>query len=134
MKKQPKPLSTKVPPIPSNDHSIIQDWIKNSTMPAMQPIVKKFDTLVNKLIPNLYYSIKWAKAYYGTKENGWIIELAPNMVTVNIVFLKGANFQNQPPLGTGEDSRYLKLSTLAEVDNPQIQTWLKEAVNTAGWK
>lgn len=134
MKKQPKPLSTKAPPVPTEDHSIIEEWIKNQTMPGMHPIIAKIDLLIRKSISNTQYAIKWGKAYYGTKERGWVIEVAPYHVTVNIVFLKGAKFKTPPPLGTGDDSRYVKIEELDEVNRPEIKKWIKQACLIEGWK
>jgi len=134
MKKQPKPLSTKAPPTACDDHSIIEEWITNQTMPSMQPLVKDIDVRIRKSISGLVYAIKWGKAYYGTNELGWVIELAPYHVTVNIVFLKGAKFKSPPPLGTGEDSRYVKLESLDEVKSPDIQKWIEQAGRVSGWK
>lgn len=134
MKKTPKPLSTKKPPLPTADHYCIEEWIENSTMPKMKPLVIKIDALIRKLIPNLHYSIKWSKAYYGTEELGWIIEVAPNHITTNIVFLKGAEFDTIPPLGEGIDSRYTKLTSLDDADKKEIRDWILEAGRTQGWK
>ena len=44
--------------------------------------------------------------FYGTKDLGWIIEVAAYDVSVNIVFLSGAAFDPQPTLGTGAETRY----------------------------
>lgn len=108
MEKQRKPLSTKKPPIPSSDHKVIEDWIANRIMPGIQPMIKKIDSIIHDSIHNIQYAIKWGKAYYGTNELGWLIEVAAYDVSANIVFLNGATFDPQPPLGTGE-SRYIKL-------------------------
>jgi hypothetical protein len=70
MEKQRKPLSTKKPPIPSNDHKVIEDWMANRIMPGIQPMIKKIDYTITDLIPNLQYAVKWGNAYYGTKELG----------------------------------------------------------------
>lgn len=133
MKKQRKPLSTKKPPLPNKDHGIIKHWIANRIMPGMQPIVRKIDRLLNESIPNPHYAIKWGSAYYGSQDLGWVIEVAAYEVSVNIVFLNGAQFDPRPPLGDGQ-SRYIKLKTLDEVDQPEIQKWIEQACGTPGWK
>jgi len=134
MEKQRKPLSTKKPPIPSNDYKVIEDWMANRMMPGIQPMIKKIDRLIHDSIPNLHYAIKWGNAYYGTKELGWLIEVAAYDVSVNIVFLSGAAFNPQPPLGTDEKTRYLKLRTLDELEDPNIINFIKQAGLLSGWK
>lgn len=134
MKKQRKPLSTKKPPIPSDDHGIIENWMNNRIMQGIQPMVKKIDSLIKETIPNPQYAIKWGNAYYGSQELGWVIEVAAYDVSVNIVFLSGAKFDDQPPLGDGDQSRYVKLKKIDEVNRPEIQKWIQQAGRLSGWK
>ncbi|MDN3204583.1 DUF1801 domain-containing protein [Algoriphagus sediminis] len=133
MDKQPKPLSTKKPPVPSKDHKLIEDWMENRIMPGIQPLIKKIDSLIHDCIPNLQYAIKWGKAYYGTSEQGWLIEVAAYDVSANIVFLMGADLDPQPPLGKGE-SRYFKLREMDELGEKNIASFLKQAGQRIGWK
>lgn len=134
MKKQRKPLSTKKPPIPSNDYKVIEDWMVNRIMPRIQPTIKKIDSMIHDSIPNLQYALKWGNAYYGTIELGWLIEVAAYDVSANIVFLNGAAFDPQPPLGSGEESRYIKIKTIDELNDQQIIDYIKQAGQLGGWK
>ena len=54
-------------------------------------------------------------------------------VSVNVVFLGGADFEAPPPLGTGR-SRYIKLKTLEEAKAPEIREWIEQAATAPGWK
>ncbi|BFP39604.1 hypothetical protein FGF1_04490 [Flavobacteriaceae bacterium GF1] len=134
MEKQRKPLSTKKPPVPSKDYKVIEDWMANRIMPGIKPMIKKIDSLLHDSIPNLNYAIKWGNAYYGTDELGWLIEIAAYDVSANIVFLNGAAFDPQPPLGTGEETRYFKLRELEEIEEKNIVNFLKLAGQRSGWK
>ena len=134
MEKQRKPLSTKKPPIPQDDHNIIKEWMANSIMPGISPLIHKSDGLINDAIPNLHYAIKWGNAFYGTKDLGWVIEVAAYHVSANIVFLSGAAFNPQPPHGTGERSRYIKIKTLDELDDEKIIDYINQAGRISGWK
>jgi hypothetical protein len=134
MDKQRKPLSTKKPPVPLHDHQVIEDWIANRTMPGIQPMVTKIDGLIHDSIPHLQYAIKWGNAFYGTQALGWLIEVAAFAVSANLVFLNGAAFDPPPPLGTGGDTRYLKLKTLDEVDDQLVIDLIKQAGSLPGWK
>lgn len=134
MKRQRKPLSTKKPPIPSDNYEIIKDWMTNRVVPNTLPIVEKTDSIIRELIPNLQYAIKWGNAFYGSQELGWIIEIAAFEVSVNIVFLSGAKFDSKPPLENDSQSRYVKLKTLENVGTLEIRKWIQQAGRFFGWK
>jgi hypothetical protein len=73
-KKARKPITTKEPPVPTDSHAEIEDWIRR-VMPDLHPVVKRLDSLIRETIPGLQYAVKWKKAYYGLPELGWIIEM-----------------------------------------------------------
>jgi hypothetical protein len=129
----PKTLKnpTRKPPEPSHGHADIQAWMQGA-MPGLQPIVKQLDKLIRHAIPGLQYGIKWKKAYYGTPELGWVIEMVAYDVSVNVVFFAGAEFDPPPPLGEG--SRYVKLKSLEEAQAPEVRDWIEQAGRLPGWK
>jgi hypothetical protein len=102
-------------------------------VPHLHPIVEQLDELIRTTIPGLRYAVKWKKAYYGTPKLGWIIEMVAYDVSVNVVFLGGADFDPPPPLGTTDRSRYVKLTTLEEAQAPEIRKWIKQAGRVPGW-
>jgi hypothetical protein len=103
MGKRLKPYTTRKPPVPSESHAEIEDWIRH-VMPDLYPIVKQLDESIRETIPGLRYAIKWKKAYYGVPELGWIIEMVAYDVSVNVVFFGGADFDRPPPLGDTDRS------------------------------
>jgi hypothetical protein len=116
-----------------DSHAAIEDWTRR-VMPDLQPVVKRLDQLICATIPRLQFSVKWKRAYYGLPEHGWIIEIVPYDVSVNVVFFGGADFGSPPPLGTTGRSRYAKLKTLEEAQGPSIRKWIKQAARVRGWK
>lgn len=132
MAKTRKPSSTRKPPEPSDSHAEIEDWIRR-VMPDLHPIVKRLDQTIRQTIPGLQYAVKWRKAYYGLPELGWIIEMVAYDVSVNVVFLGGAEFNPPPPLGS-DRSRYVKVKGLDEVQEPELQGWIEQAAGVPGWK
>ena len=130
MAKTPKSKSTRKPPGPADSHAVIQEWMEGA-MPRLQPIVKQVDGMIREAIPGLQYAVKWKKAYYGTQERGWIIEVVAYDVSVNVVFFAGAKLEPPPPLGEG--SRYVKLRSVEEADTPEMRKWLKQARDLPGW-
>ncbi|HLU42258.1 MAG TPA: DUF1801 domain-containing protein [Microthrixaceae bacterium] len=131
MQKSRKP-STRKPPEPSESHAEIEDWMRR-VMPDLNPLVEWLDRTIRDTIPDLRYAIKWKKAYYGTEQLGWIIEMVAYDVSVNVVFLGGADFDRPPPLGEGDRSRYVKLRTLEEAQQPDVRDWIEQAGQVKGW-
>ena len=90
--------------------------------------------MFREAIDGLQYAVKWKKAYYGLRELGWVIEVVAYDVSVNVVFLGGADFDTPPPLGDTDRSRYVKVTGLEEAQEPQMQEWIEQAGRTPGWK
>ncbi len=133
MAKARKPGSTRKPPVPSDSHAEIADWIR-SVMPDLQPIVRSLDGLIRETIPEPQYAIKWKKAYYGLPAQGWIIEIVAYDVSVNVVFLGGADFDSPPPLGDTDRSRYIKVTTQEEAQAREMRAWIEQSARVPGWK
>jgi hypothetical protein len=132
MAKPLKATTARKPPVPSESHADIEAWIRRA-MPDLQPVVKRLDELIRETIPGLQYAVKWQKAYYGLPELGWLIEMVAYDVSVNVVFLGGAEFDPQPLLGTGDRSRYVKVRTVQEAQGPELHTWIEQAGRVPGW-
>jgi hypothetical protein len=133
MAKARKPTSARKPPLPSDSHAEIEDWMQR-VMPDLQPILKRLDELIRETIDGLQYAVKWKRAFYGLPELGWVIELAAYDVSVNVVFLGGADFDPSPPLGSTGRDRYVKVKTLEEAQGPEMQNWIGQAGRVPGWK
>ena len=125
--------STRKPPVPSESHAVIDDWMRR-VMPDLQPIVMRLDEMIRESLPGAQYAVKWKKAYYGVPDLGWAIEMVAYDVSVNVVFFGGADFDPPPPLGTTDRSRYIKIKTLEELEQPGLCKWIEDAGRVAGWK
>ena len=132
MPKEIKGNAQRKPPEPTASHSDIDDWAQRQ-MPHLQPIVKRLDESIRATIPGLQFAVKWKRPYYGLPELGWLIELAAYDVSVNVVFLGGADFESPPPLGTTGRTRYVKVTTLDDAERPELRSWLEQASRTPGW-
>lgn len=133
MKRAPASESSRKPPAPSDGHADIDDWMRR-VMPDLQPVVQRLDEMIRELLPGLQYALKWKKAYYGLPEQGWIIEMVAYDVSVNVVFFAGAEFDPPPPLGTTGRTRYVKVKSLDEVEQPEVVAWITQAGRAAGWR
>jgi hypothetical protein len=120
------------PPEPVANHSDLDDWCRH-LMPDLQPIVAQLDELIRATIADLHYAVSRKRGYYGLAERGWLIELAPYDVSVNVVFLGGADFEVPPPLGITDRTRYFKVKSLEDLERPELQNWIEQAARTPGW-
>lgn len=132
MDKARKGASTRKPPVPSDDHAEIDEWMRR-VMPDLQPIVRRLDEMIREALPGAQYAVKWRKAHYGVPDHGWVIEMVAYDVSVNVVFFGGADFDSPPPLGTTHRSRYVKVKTLDELDQPDLHRWIEDAGRVPGW-
>lgn len=133
MDKARKGTSTRKPPVPSDSPAEIDDW-KQRLMPDLQPLVERIDKMIRETLKDLQYAVKWKKAYYGVPDQGWVIELVAYDVSVNVVFLGGADFDSPPPLGDSDRSRYVKFKSIEELEESDLQTWIKSAGRVEGWR
>jgi hypothetical protein len=133
MPKEIKGNPRRKPPEPSAGHSDIDEWFER-LMPSLQPIARALDEAIRTGVPELEYAVKFNRAFYGLPDVGWIIEIAPYYVSVNILFLGGADLDPPPPLGTAGRTRYVKIRSLDEVQWPRLLDWIGQAGRTPGWK
>lgn len=132
MPKPRKATSTRKPPVPFENRTKIDEWL-GRVMPDLAPIVRRIDELVTSQLDDVQYAIKWNKVYYGLPEQGWVIEMVAYDVSVNIVFLGGADFDSPPPLGDTNRSRYVKLRSLQELEDSDVVNWIDAASHVPGW-
>lgn len=133
MNKRSRSSTARKAPMPTDSHAEIADWIRR-VMPDLHPIVQRLDELIRETVPGLQYAVKWKKAYYGLPEQGWIIEMVAYDVSVNVVFFGGAEFDPPPPLGTTDRTRYVKVRTLDEAQQPLMRQWIEQAGRARGWQ
>ena len=132
MPKTVRTVARRRPPEPSADHGDIGEWF-GRLVPHLQPIVRGLDESIRAEIPDLSYAVKFKRAFYGLPKLGWIIELAPYDVSVNVLFFGGADFDRPPPLGTTDRTRYVKITSGDEVTRTDLRDWIVQAARTPGW-
>ena len=127
-----KGKSSRVPPVPSASPDEIDEWMRK-VVPDLHPVVRELNSLIRATVPGLRYAVKWKKAFYGLPDRGWLIEMVAYDVSVNVVFLAGADLDPPPPLGSRDRSRYIKVTTVEEAHTTAMRSWVEQAANTAGW-
>lgn len=114
------------------DHDTVERWF-DDVAPRVRPIVHVVDEAIREVIPDLDYGVKFHRAFYGRRELGWIVEVAPYQLSVNVLFLGGADFDPPPPLGDVGRSRYVKITSPDDVTQPELLDWFVQAARTPGW-
>jgi hypothetical protein len=132
MAKPRKASVVRTPPVPSDSHAVIAEWMRHLN-PDMRPIVEHLDRLIRRTIPGLQYAVKWRQPFYGLPDQGWVIGIAAYIVSANVEFYAGATFATPPPEGVGR-SRYVKVKTLEEAKAPALRNWIEQAARVHGWK
>jgi hypothetical protein len=132
MPEAPRSDATRKPPVLSEGHAEVDDWIAR-VMPDLHPIVERLDRTIRETLPGLRYAVKWKRAYYGRPGLGWIIEVVAYDVSVNVVFFAGTDLDPPPPLGTTGRTRYVKVKTVEEAQAPQLRGWIEQAGRLPGW-
>jgi hypothetical protein len=123
----------RTPPEPSASHRDIEDWF-GRLVPHLRPVVEELDRSIRAAVPGVHDAVTWKRAFYGLPGLGWIGELAPYDVSVNVVFLGGADLDPPPALGTADRSRHVELAAREEVERPELQAWIRQAGRTPGWQ
>ncbi|WP_420426817.1 hypothetical protein [Algiphilus sp.] len=127
---EPEAVVFEKPPKPIEDHQLIEEWIANAK-PALNSIVSELDRLILQELRNPRFAIKWGKAYYGSEDFGWCIELVAYDVSVNIVFINGSQLKGPPELG--DETRYVKIRNIEEAKSGQVTEWVKQSCQMPGW-
>lgn len=133
MPKAIKGNAGRTPPEPAAGHADIEEW-RRRQVPHLQPILALLDATIRATIPGLQFAVKWKRPFYGLPDLGWLIEVAAYDVSVNVVFLGGADFDSPPPLGSTDRSRYIKVTTEEELQRPELRGWIAEASRIPGWR
>lgn len=133
MPKEIKGNAGRKPPEPALNHDGIDEWISGQ-MPRLQDILRRVDKEIVATSRDLDFTVHRKRAYYGRTKLGWVIEVAAYDVSVNVVFFGGADFDPPPPRGSTDRTRYVKVTTVAEAEKPELQEWIKQAGRTPGWQ
>lgn len=92
-------------------------------------IAERIDALAAEAIPELRRAVKWGMAYYGVGD-GWCFSSGAFVGHVKMMFIYGTDLQPEPPvkpIGMGKATRGIELTSLAEVDDAQVTSWMKQS-------
>lgn len=92
-------------------------------------IAERIDALAAKQLPDLRRAVKWGMAYYGVG-GGWCFTSGAFVGHVKLMFIRGTELEPEPPVtpvGMGKSTRGVELASVADLDERQAASWMKQA-------
>ncbi len=94
---------------------------------------RRLDTLIEGVVPGVLKAVRWNSPFYGTRENGWFLNVHCFTRHVKVTFFRGASLEPRPPLrGKDPDARWVNIPEGA-LDEEQMAAWVKQAAGLEGW-
>lgn len=104
------------------------DYIASLPQPQ-RSIAERIDALAAKTLPGLQRSVKWGMAYYGV-DGGWCFSSGGFVGHVKLMFIRGTDLKPEPPItpvAMGKATRGVEPKSMADLDEPQLVAWMKQA-------
>jgi hypothetical protein len=98
-------------------------------------IAERIDALAAETLPGLQRSVKWGIAWYGVGD-GWSFSCGGFAGHVKLTFGRGTDLTPVPPstpIGMGKASRGVDIESLADLDEPQLASWMRQAAALPGF-
>ena len=107
-----------------------------ASLPQPQRLIaERVDALAAATLPGLQRSIKWGIAWYGVGD-GWCFASGGFAGHVKLVFGRGTSLTPVPPatpIGMGKDSRGVELTSVDEIDEELVASWMRQATALPGF-
>jgi hypothetical protein len=110
------------------------DYIGSLPEPQ-RSIADRIDALAAKTLPDLQRSVKWGMAWYGVGD-GWCFSCGGFAGHVKLTFGRGTALTPVPPvapIGMGKESRGVDLESVADIDERQLASWMKQSTAMPGF-
>lgn len=133
-KNEPKLLSSGNPQMPKGvGNAPVQAYI--AAMPDWKSdIGRRLDNIVERVFPNVQKAVKWNTPFYG-KKDGWFLAMYCYRQYVQLTFMRGTSLTPLPPVPSKvEGTRYFNIHERDELDEAQIESWVKQASTLPGVK
>lgn len=131
---KPPLLSGGNPQIAKGDgNAPVQAYI--AAMPGWKrDIGRNLDTLIVRTIPGVRKAVKWNSPFYGVEDQGgWFLSFHCFTKYVKVTFFRGTSLRPLPPgESRHKDVRYLNIHEDAELDEVQLEAWVRQASQLPG--
>src|SRR5687767_6012061 len=95
---------------------------------------RRIDALVVRVVPDVRKAVKWNSPFYGVEGQGWFLSFHVFTRYVKVTFFRGSSLDPVPPgASKHEDVRYLDIREGDDLDEAQLESWVKQAAALPGW-
>lgn len=128
-----KLLSGGNPQIPKGDGDApVQAYIA-ATPGWKQPIVRKLDRLVERVVPDVRKAVRWNSPFWGVEGRGWFLSCHGFTRYVKLTFLRGDLLDPLPPETSKHPHvRYLHIHEDDAFPEAQLEAWVRQAAAGPG--
>jgi hypothetical protein len=98
-------------------------------------IAERVDALAAETLPALQRSIKWGISWYGVGD-GWCFACGGFEGHVKLAFGRGTSLDPVPPItpiGMGKDTRGVDITSMDDLDEAQVVSWMHQAAAMPGF-
>lgn len=130
---KPRLLSGGNPQIPKGDGDApVQAYI--AAMPGWKSdLGRRLDDLIVRTVPDVRKAVRWNSPFYGVEGRGWFLSYHVFTRYVKVTFFAGMSLEPVPPgSGKDKDARWVDICE-GELDEPQMQDWVRQAAARPGW-
>jgi hypothetical protein len=96
-------------------------------------LASRLDLIVARNAPGVTRAIKWNVPFYGLKGKGWFCAFAAFKNHTSLNFFLGVKLKPAPKDGGVRENRRVVYRTLADVDEAQLASWVRQAAAIPGW-
>lgn len=101
--------------------------------PEHRAIGEKLDRIIEKSVPGVRRALKWSTPMYGLEGRGWFAAFGSFKNYTKVNFFRGAALKPPPPEGEGKEMRSINIASLADLDENQMTSWVRQAASIPGW-
>lgn len=95
---------------------------------------RRLDALIVRTVPGARKAVKWNSPFYGIEGRGWFLSFHCFTKYVKVTFFRGMSLRPPPPgASKHKEVRYLDLHENEQLDEAQIERWVKQASELPGW-
>lgn len=99
-----------------------------------QGVGRRLDALIERAVPDVAKAVRWNSPFYGVEGQGWFASFHCFDRYIKVSFLKGADFDPLPPVGSKDpNARYAHVHEGEEIDEDLFQSWIRQAADLPGW-